>query len=192
MKTDAVATRTTSAAGWFALAGMAFLDPDPGRLLDSAAAADHHGPPEDSWPWNAAGIAKTLGGDALDLRREHARLFLSPEGAVCPPWQSAWGPEPRLFGEAHHQVLAWYRMLGIEPKLDNEPADHIGLILTFYGQMLAQNEPPEAAFAFSQGHLCWMPEFCARMQREARHPFYRLMADLVLRLVASQDQAEPA
>ncbi len=119
--------------------------------------------------------------------REYYRLFLSPEGAPCPPWQSVFmaaeGETPRLMGPAHHSALAWYRRYGFEPALETEPADHLGLLLLFYAHLLAAEAPEAEQALFEVQHLAWAPRFIERLERNAVHPrFVALAAELALHL----------
>ncbi|HET8549140.1 MAG TPA: molecular chaperone TorD family protein [Bryobacteraceae bacterium] len=115
---------------------------------------------------------------AEDLEREYVRLFVSPTGAVCPPWQSSGGAEPRLMGEPHHSALKWFWSEGFQPSAANEPADHIGLLLLFAAHLLAHDAAQDRFRAFADDHLAWVPSFCDTLAAEARHPFYRLLARL--------------
>lgn len=127
-------------------------------------------------------LLKPPAGD-LGAEREYTRLFLNPEGAPCPPWQSVYmapeGEKPRLMGLAHHSALEWYRRHGFEPAIENEPADHIGLLLLFYAHLLAAGESEETLGRFEEQHLAWAPRFTAKLREHARHPrFVQLAADL--------------
>ncbi|MBI4891511.1 MAG: molecular chaperone TorD family protein [Acidobacteria bacterium] len=118
-----------------------------------------------------------------DAEREYYRLFLSPEGAPCPPWQSVYleaeGEKPRLMGPPHHSALDWYRRYGFEPAAENEPADHLGLLLLFYAHLLAAEEPESVLASFEDQHLAWAPRFIEKLHAHARHPRYlQLAADL--------------
>jgi TorA maturation chaperone TorD len=87
------------------------------------------------------------------------------------------GETPRLMGAAHHQALEWFRQYGFEPAAENEPADHLGLLLLFYARMLAAGEESETLAAFHEEHLKWAPRLLARISSETRHPLYRVLAD---------------
>ena len=125
---------------------------------------------------------------ASDLvgRVEYTRLFLNPQGAPCPPWQSLYqtGANGRtLMGETHHSALAWYRRYGFEPALENEPADHVGLLLMFYAHMIEQGASEADLGAFEASHLGWLGEFAGRlMAANPKEPF----RSAGLALVASQ------
>lgn len=119
----------------------------------------------------------------VDGEREHTRLFLSPQRAPCPPWQSVYtapeGEQPRLMGLTHHSALEWYRRFGFEPTLENEPADHLGLLLLFYAHLLAGGVDEATLSRFEEQHLAWAPAFAAKLSEHARHPrFVQLAADL--------------
>ncbi|MDX1983686.1 MAG: molecular chaperone TorD family protein [Bryobacteraceae bacterium] len=103
---------------------------------------------------------------------DYARLFLSPQGAICPPWQSVQGDAPRLLGPPHHSALAWYRRYGFEPVTDSEPADHAGLLLLFYARLVELGEPPAVLDAFRREHLGWLAAFGKTLAKEARSSVY--------------------
>jgi TorA maturation chaperone TorD len=121
---------------------------------------------------------------------EYTRLFLSPLGAPCPPWQSVYQPPegelPRLMGEPHHKALAWYRELGFAPAAQNEPADHIGLLLLFYAKLLAEDIAEEDLARFRADHFAWMPAFLEKLAAESRHPIYTELAKNTLKLVENE------
>lgn len=116
-----------------------------------------------------------------EAEREYVRLFLSPEGAVCPPWQSVYmaaeGESPRLLGPAHHSALDWYRRYGAEPSAGSEPADHAGLLLLFYARLLDSGEPHATLEAFRRDHLDWLPRFASKLATEARLPVYQSLGE---------------
>lgn len=103
---------------------------------------------------------------------EYSRLFISPLGAVCPPWQSVHSSEPRLMGPAHHNAMAWFREFGIEPALPNEPADHLGLQLVFFAELLNTDEPDETLGRFFEEQLQWGQALAEKLIENARHPLY--------------------
>lgn len=122
-----------------------------------------------------------------DAELEYTRLFLSPEGAPCPPWQSIYmaeeGEKPRLMGRSHHSALEWYRRYGFEPAIQNEPADHLGLLLLFYAHLLAAGESDETLTKFEEQHLAWASRFVEKLREHARHPRYvQLTGDLARHL----------
>ncbi|GIU74569.1 MAG: hypothetical protein KatS3mg004_1656 [Bryobacteraceae bacterium] len=112
---------------------------------------------------------------------EYYRLFFNPQGSPCPLWQSVYeqeeGKPPQLFGDSHHRALAWYRRYGFEPAAKNEPADHLGLLLLFYAKLLADGEPADVLEKFENEHLRWAEQFVAKLKSEARHPYFRELAE---------------
>ena len=142
----------------YAFAGAAFLTSDPARLLVL------DGPEH---------LKQLLRGDPGELEREYVRLFLSPAGALCSPWQSAHEPDQALMGEAHRSAAKWFAAYGAEPATANEPSDHVGLLLTFYAQLLVSGADDKDLRAFADRHLSWVPAFAEQVAEAARHPFYR-------------------
>jgi TorA maturation chaperone TorD len=106
-----------------------------------------------------------------EAAREYVRLFCSPQGVLCPPWQSVYEPAPedggvpRLMGASHHQALQWFRRYGFEPAQEHEPADHVGLLLLFYAHLLDRDDVPDPELAaFERAHLAWIPQFAAALR----------------------------
>jgi TorA maturation chaperone TorD len=165
---------TTEIAPWLTFAGTAFLTSSPERLLPLAAELEEavSRPPEEGTELLRT-LAQALENDPISLEREYVRLFLSPLGAPCPPWQSSHEDPPRLLGKPHESALEWFRAAGVQPQASGEPADHIGLLLIFYARMLAAGEEEELLARFRSEHLEWVPAFCDRLLQEAGHPFYR-------------------
>lgn len=117
--------------------------------------------------------------DPLDLEREYVRLFLSPGGAVCPPWQSVYSQEhesPMLMGDSHSSAISFYREYGMAPARGNEPADHAGLLLFFAAMLLENGVPADEFDRFRIRHLDWIPELARKIEQETRLDFYRLVA----------------
>jgi len=138
-----------------------------------------------------AGLGQALLAPPADdeaAQREHVRLFLSPQGAVCPPWQSVYmaaeGEPPRLMGAAHHSALGWFRRHGFEPAGEGEAADHAGLLLLFFARLLDADEPRATLEAFREEHLSWLPRFASKLAAEARHERYRALGEALLEPIA--------
>lgn len=124
---------------------------------------------------------------SAELEKEYVRLFLSPNGAPCPPWQSVYEPNegdtPTLCGKPHHSALEWYRRYGAEPQSETEPADHAGLLLLFYAQLVAAGEPEEVLALFRAQHLAWIPAFLTQVGAETTVDVFRQLAPEVIELL---------
>ncbi|MEZ5402338.1 MAG: molecular chaperone TorD family protein [Bryobacteraceae bacterium] len=118
---------------------------------------------------------------------EYVRLFLSPAGAPCPPWQSVYGPAHQLLGPEHHSALDWYRRYGVEPAAATEPADHAGLLLLFYAQLLENEVPAGERDRFRRQHLAWIPEWCGSVARETADPLFQTLARSTAEALALSD-----
>ncbi|MBS1828127.1 MAG: molecular chaperone TorD family protein [Acidobacteria bacterium] len=156
-------------SGEYLFAGQCLLSTDPQELR--AAAREVFSDPS---PWLEA-----LNVEPLDLEREYVRLFLSPGGAICPPWQSVYAKEQEaglLMGDAHSSALSFYREYGMAPSHGSEPADHAGLLLLFAGMLLDQGVPEDEFERYRIRHLEWIGELARRIEAETRIEFYRLLA----------------
>ena len=185
------AGQAAASAEWCAFLGKAFLAPERVSLEAAARLL----PPLPLSPARADlrdSLLDALRHEPQRLAREYVRLFASPSGAPCSPWQSTYDEDEQLMGPSHHGVLAWYRAEGLEPRQENEPADHIGLLLVFWGRLLESGADGEKLARYWRDHLAWTPCFCAQVREHARHPFYRLLADVTESLVRLSAPAEEA
>ncbi len=129
------------------------------------------------------GLAYLTRNGAPDARAcaEFARLFEETLTAPCPPCQSLFmaspASSPRKLSSLPNKILTWYRRFGFGSLADDRPADHVGLLLTFAGHLLDADPSPAMLVAFSRDHLLWIHDFCERLAREARHPYYRELAE---------------
>lgn len=183
-------TERASALGtWCAFLGKGYLSPAQPDL----EAAVQHLPALPLSPAKAdlrQALADALRQEPVEIATEHVRLFLSPDGAPCSPWQSAYGEDEQLMGPPHHSVLAWYRDEGLEPRHESEPADHVGLLLVFWARLLESAADEQKLECYWREHLAWTPQFCALVREHARHPFYRLLAEVTESLVRDNAPAE--
>jgi len=112
---------------------------------------------------------------------EFERLFADMAAAPCPPCQSLFTSSPaispRKLSALPNKALTWYRRFGFGSLAENRPADHVGLLLTFAGHLLDADPNPAMLVSFSNDHLLWIYDFCDRLSSEARHPFYRELAE---------------
>lgn len=159
------------------------IDPEMGRLarqLSQAFAADA----------------------AQDLLVDYTRLFLAPEGPLAQPYGSVWlaGTQP-LMQESTMAVLALYRDGGFELADDfRDLPDHIAAELEFLyallfreAQGLRHGDTTALAAAralrrrlLSEHLTRWAPPFTEAMRTGAQTAFYRSLALLTSRLIASE------
>lgn len=132
----------------FRIAGLSFLNPEPGRLQESIR--NLRGSPcfRSMRPWLSE-LEAALGEPGLE--QEFRRLF--GIDAVCPPYKAT-----RTRGGA---TLI--------------PEDHAGLLLIGFSQLLERNAPPLELLRFWTEHLEWLPDFCREVELRARHPYYRVL-----------------
>lgn len=129
------------------------------------------------------GLAYLSKNDAPDARAaaEFIRLFDDPATSPCPPCQSLFTSSTtasqRKTSALSNKVLTLYRRFGFGSMAEYQPADHVGLLITFAGHLLDADPNPAMLTAFATDHLAWIHDFCDRLSVEARHPFYRELAE---------------
>ena len=148
--------------------------------------------------WEAAAAAEdTLGtslvaelrsaaeADSDGLLNEYERLLVGPGRVPCNPYESLWRSgqprleQGRLMAAVAGEVAQVYRELGLQLSGDaHELPDHIAVeweALAYAADCGADEE----AETLLRGHLAqWMPEFCAAVETETTHPFYRTLAQI--------------
>ena len=129
---------------------------------------------------------RSAGAAAEDLLDEYERLFVGPGRTPCPPYESLWLDgqarleQGRLMGAASAVVADLYRTLGLDvAAAAHELPDHVAIELEALAVALRSEGAAAEAAGRSLLHehlLGWLPEFCAAVEREARQPFYALLA----------------
>ncbi len=112
-----------------------------------------------------------------DLVWEYRRLFVGPAAKAAPPWGSVYtDKECVVFGESTLELRQWMRRVGIERlNNDNEPEDHIGLMLMLMS-WISVNRPDLIDDYLKDHLLTWSSHFLEEMEAEAKHPFYAGLA----------------
>jgi TorA maturation chaperone TorD len=144
---------------------------------------------------NFNGKEKEFG--SLDLRKEFAYLFLTPQGVY--PFESVYlGKKKLLMDKPWEEVRAFYRSIGIEKdKSEIHLEDHIavelgfmasfsylsGDFLSYEGEEKIDEEEKEFLIQvqhdFLEQHLLkWAPGLCDDIMAKTRHPFYHGVAAL--------------
>jgi TorA maturation chaperone TorD len=90
-------------------------------------------------------------------------------------------------GEAHASALEWYTRYGAAPRAAGDPADHIGLLLTFYAQLLAAGADADERQLFANRHLAWIPAFARSVATESRCEFYTRLGQWVQEMHTEDD-----
>lgn len=120
--------------------------------------------------WNPSSVD-----DALELLREHDRLFLGPGEPPCPPYESHWKPAP----QSTVDLAAIYRSIGLQVRrpLIGLP-DHLAVEFEAVACALSSDRTQSVARRLFLDHLeLWVPTFCRAVATETRHFFYRELAE---------------
>jgi putative dimethyl sulfoxide reductase chaperone len=189
------------------LLAAAFCEPDTAfdeeKLFDAIVDAAHRIDPE--LGALAAPLPAAFGAQSLqDLLIDYTRLFLGPEGALAQPYGAVWlaqGQGNSLVQDSTLAVEALYERAGFEVDEDvRELPDHVAIELEFLymllfgeAQALSQGDAGKGAEAatlrheFIDGHLGrWIGPYTAAMAAGAKTEFYRSLAKLTERFVASE------
>lgn len=119
----------------------------------------------------------TVGGETH--AQAYQRLFIGPQALPASPWGSVWlDKEQVLFGESTVALRQWMRDHNVDIVLtQNEPEDHIGLLLMMVAWTAENN--PEAVNALLAEHLLpWARYYLAKMQETCASPYYEGLSAL--------------
>ncbi|MBK6982904.1 MAG: molecular chaperone TorD family protein [Betaproteobacteria bacterium] len=148
-------------------------------------------------------LGEAFASDTLDdLLLDYTRLFLGPVDTLAKPYGSVWlGKEKTLMQDSTMDVLALYEEGGFEIAEDfRELPDHVAAELEFLylllfrensarrdAQSQALSENADLKRRFLGGHLGrWAGPFCEAVRGGARSDFYRALADLTDRFIATE------
>ncbi len=140
--------------------------------------------------------------DAQDLLLDYTRLFLGPMDILARPYGSVWlDQEKTLMNDSSLAVLELYKEADFEMDEEfHELPDHVAAELEFlYLLIFRENEARHAGDAgrleqtrdlrrrFLEQHLGrWIRPFTAAMRSHAQTDYYRQLADLTEKFVASE------
>ena len=121
-----------------------------------------------------------------DLSRAYQHLFIGPNFKAAPPWGSVYTDHDKvMFGQSCIELNVWMRKNGVQRLADdNEPQDHIGLMITLLA-WLALNKPQLIEEFLAQHLLSWSHHYFEQFIPAAaqQHPFYEglgMLADVTL------------
>jgi len=143
----------------------------------------------DQWPYGEhevlRGIANLLtsglAGTGTETPAEaYQRLFIGPYALPAPPWSSVYlDRENALFGVSTLSLRRWLRENGIAMQQpDNEPEDHIGLLLLLSAWLAEQRQGEPLDILLAQHLFPWCFRFLALLEEHAGHPLYLGLAKL--------------
>ena len=109
----------------------------------------------------------------------YQRLFIGPQALPASPWGSVWlDKEQVLFGESTVALRQWMRDHYVDIALtQNEPEDHIGLLLMMVA-WTAENNPDAVNALLAEHLLPWARYYLAKMQETCASPYYEGLSAL--------------
>ncbi|MGE3276840.1 MAG: molecular chaperone [Vicinamibacterales bacterium] len=149
----------------------------------------------------AAALAAALAGSGPP-DPEFTRLFVNAPGGVPAPPYASWYLDGALLGASSAWVADAYRAQGLDATGAGEPPDYLSAELEFVyflvrHELAARSTGDAEALAdvlavereFIHDHMArWVPTFVTRLRRATPGPLYAAAADLLLALVADDDQ----
>jgi len=115
------------------------------------------------------------------LQVEHTRLFVNAIPAVvAPPYGSVYlSADGMLYGPSAEKAKAFYREQGFDLAGEADIPDHIVFELEFLALLAEEGKSREEELFLQKHFRPWFPSFQARVLQEVRHPFYRVLVNLI-------------
>lgn len=129
---------------------------------------------------------KLLGNEKsqLELAADYCALFILENRLEVSPYASYYlsDKEKLLFGEYHHKMTEMLkkRKLTLNSEF-KEPADHIGVIISYLAWLIKSDTPSDEQAAFASAYLLsWLPKLSAGLQNYQGSTFYQHCAQFLL------------
>lgn len=136
------------------------------------------------WDAEAESLRRSIsaGADWLEpLQVEHTRLFVNAVPAVlAPPYGSVYlSSDGMLYGPSAEKVKLFYHQQGFDLAGEADIPDHLTFELEFLALLAEEGKSAEGELFLARHFRPWFPKFQARVVRETRHPFYRVLVNLI-------------
>lgn len=133
----------------------------------------------------------------LRLKIEYTRLFIGPTPPPCTPYQSVYDEnrstehKGTILGATAGDMEKILRNEGLNIEIDYKVySDHIAIELEcmYHFLVMALEEEKYEEYMkkmsnFTKAHLEWMVAFGELLTTEAKHPFYKLVGDLLVKTI---------
>ncbi|MDG4476832.1 TorD/DmsD family molecular chaperone [Thiovibrio frasassiensis] len=115
------------------------------------------------------------------IQVEHTRLFVNAiPKVVAPPYGSVYlSDDGMLYGPSAEKAKAFYREQGFELVGESDIPDHINFELEFLALLAEEGKTQEEELFLQKHFRPWFPSFRARVLAEVRHPYYRVLVNLI-------------
>ncbi len=158
--------------------------PNPDWMDETYFSAINNFLDELGWQDEAEALSKSIGQgkEWLEpLQIEHTRLFVNAvPSVIAPPYGSVYlSDDGMLYGPSAVKTKQFYRERGFAPSGEYDIPDHLSFELEFLA-LLAEDDRQEDEELFLKEHFRpWFPKFRERVLAEGRHPFYRVLVNLI-------------
>ncbi|MFZ5774347.1 MAG: TorD/DmsD family molecular chaperone [Thermodesulfobacteriota bacterium] len=122
------------------------------------------------------------GDDWLErIQVEHTRLFVNAvPSVVAPPYGSVYlSDDGMLYGQSAVNTKNFYRERGFDLAGEADIPDHITFELEFLALLASEGKSDDEELFLRQHFRPWFPKFRARVLEGGRHPFYRVLVNLI-------------
>ncbi|MDY0190145.1 MAG: molecular chaperone TorD family protein [Desulfuromonas sp.] len=115
------------------------------------------------------------------LQVEYTRLFINAiPHVIAPAYGSIYtDSEGILFGPSAEKTKQFYHQQGFDLRGSNDIPDHLNHELRFVSILLQDEKLCEAEQFLTEHFHTWFHQFHDRVVEKSRHPYYRVMVELI-------------
>ncbi len=114
-----------------------------------------------------------------ELQIEYTRLFITGcPHVVAPPYASVY-LDRSLQGPYTEKILSFYRTRGFVMRSGSDLPDHLVHQLEFLARLAEAGDQKFESLFLRQLFFPWFRAFAPRVVQESRHPFYRIVVQLI-------------
>lgn len=122
------------------------------------------------------------------LQIEYTRLFINGSPHVlAPPYASVYF-DKSLQGQSTEKILSFYASKGFLMRQGSDLPDHIVHQLEFLALLVETGDQRSEAQFLSSFFLPWFQMFFPRVVHESRHPFYRIVVQIIDYFTKEEDE----
>jgi len=123
-----------------------------------------------------------------ELQIDYTRLFINGVPHVlAPPYASVY-LDKSLQGQSAEHIMSYYHSKGFLKREGSELPDHIVSQLEFLAYLVERGDQAGEAHFLTQFFSPWFHSFLSRVVNESRHPFYRIIVQMVDYFTKEEEQ----
>lgn len=123
-----------------------------------------------------------------DLQTEYTRLFITgAPHVVAPPYASVY-VDRSLCGKSAEKIGLYYQNFGLQVDAQADYPDHLVHQLNFLAILVERGDAEAERDFLTTFFLPWFEQFATRVVMQTRHPFYKIMVEIILYFIKEDSE----